>query len=150
MKSDGRMSAMFRMMNGAHRTDLDGHISVVANRDGFTFGDQLQAPVGDVVFSKVNYDTPGTDSVEEYVELYNPSQVDVNLAGWLVTDGTKEVRRFVANNPRTNPADIDLLVKAGSTPDLMQLSDPDPEIEVAQLDVLSRRGLWARRLARLR
>jgi hypothetical protein len=70
--------------------------------------------------------------------------------GWLVTDGTKEVRRFVANNPRTNPADIDLLVKAGSTPDLMQLSDPDPEIEVAQLDVLSRRGLWARRLARLR
>jgi hypothetical protein len=68
------------------------------------------------------------------------------LLGWLTTDGEKEVRRFVINNPHTNPADIDFLVKAGSTPDLMQLSDPNLEMQATELDALSRQGLWARQL----
>jgi len=40
----------------------------------------------DVVFSEVFYDTPGTDSVEEWIELYNNSPVDVNISGWKITD----------------------------------------------------------------
>jgi beta-lactamase superfamily II metal-dependent hydrolase len=40
----------------------------------------------DVVFSEVFYDTPGTDSEEEWVELYNNSPVDVNISGWKITD----------------------------------------------------------------
>jgi hypothetical protein len=68
------------------------------------------------------------------------------LLGWLVTDGEKEVRRFVSKNPRTKPADIDVLVKAGSAPDLMRLSDPDPNMEITELDALSRRGMWVRQL----
>lgn len=38
------------------------------------------------VLSGVFYDTPGTDSVEEYVELYNGTQSTVNLDGWSVHD----------------------------------------------------------------
>lgn len=65
----------------------------------------------------------------------------------LLTDRTKEVRRLAVNNPRTNPADIALLVQAGSTPDLLGLSDPDPVMAPAKIDALGRRGLWARQLA---
>ncbi len=39
-----------------------------------------------VVFSEVFYDTPGTDSVEEWIELYNNSTVAVNIGGWTITD----------------------------------------------------------------
>jgi hypothetical protein len=39
-----------------------------------------------VVFSEVFYDTPGTDSVEEWIELYNNSLVTVDLSGWKITD----------------------------------------------------------------
>jgi beta-lactamase superfamily II metal-dependent hydrolase len=39
-----------------------------------------------VKFSEVFYDTPGTDSVEEWVELYNNSPVAINIGGWTITD----------------------------------------------------------------
>jgi beta-lactamase superfamily II metal-dependent hydrolase len=39
-----------------------------------------------VVFSEVFYDTPGTDSEEEWIELYNNSLVTVDLTGWKITD----------------------------------------------------------------
>ncbi len=39
-----------------------------------------------VVFSEIFYDTPGTDSVEEWVELYNNSPMEVNIGGWKITD----------------------------------------------------------------
>lgn len=40
-----------------------------------------------VVILQVAYDTPGTDSLEEFVDLYNPLLVDVDLDGWTVSDG---------------------------------------------------------------
>ncbi len=39
-----------------------------------------------VVISEVLYDTPGTDSVEEWIELYNNSPVAVDIGGWKITD----------------------------------------------------------------
>jgi beta-lactamase superfamily II metal-dependent hydrolase len=39
-----------------------------------------------VVFSEVFYDTPGTDSEEEWIELYNNSPVDVDISGWKIID----------------------------------------------------------------
>lgn len=39
-----------------------------------------------VVFSEVFYDTPGTDSQEEWVELYNGTGSAVDLSGWTITD----------------------------------------------------------------
>ncbi|MCU0289232.1 MAG: lamin tail domain-containing protein, partial [Acidobacteria bacterium] len=47
---------------------------------------QTQALTYRVVFSEVFYDTPGTDSVEEWIELYNNSPITVNLSGWKIID----------------------------------------------------------------
>jgi beta-lactamase superfamily II metal-dependent hydrolase len=61
--------------------------------DTDTYSDWSTAPnngnpltQGKVVFSEVLYDTPGTDSIEEWVELYNNSPVTVEIGGWKITD----------------------------------------------------------------
>ena len=41
---------------------------------------------GAIVFSEIFYDTPGTDSNEEWIELYNGTSSTVDLAGYSVTD----------------------------------------------------------------
>ena len=43
-------------------------------------------PDSHLVVSQVSYDTPGTDSVEEFVELYNPTGAPIALDGWTLTD----------------------------------------------------------------
>ncbi len=47
---------------------------------------QLPPPVPQIVFSEIFYDTPGTDSVEEWIELYNSSPTEVDLEGWQIID----------------------------------------------------------------
>jgi len=42
-----------------------------------------------VVISEVYYDTSGTDSVEEYVELYNPTTSTIDISGWRVEDASR-------------------------------------------------------------
>ncbi|MGB2868895.1 MAG: lamin tail domain-containing protein [Bacteroidota bacterium] len=39
-----------------------------------------------VVMSEILYDTPGTDSQEEWVELYNQTGTDADISGWTITD----------------------------------------------------------------
>lgn len=39
-------------------------------------------------FSEVLYDTPGKDSIEEWVEIYNPSSQAVQLEGWKIKDNS--------------------------------------------------------------
>jgi beta-lactamase superfamily II metal-dependent hydrolase len=39
-----------------------------------------------VVFSEIFYDTPGTDDVEEWIELYNNTSFSVDISGWKITD----------------------------------------------------------------
>ncbi|MCK4760845.1 MAG: lamin tail domain-containing protein [Candidatus Aminicenantes bacterium] len=41
---------------------------------------------GTVMFSEVFYDTPGTDAIEEWFEIYNDSGSTVDLSGWTITD----------------------------------------------------------------
>lgn len=45
-------------------------------------------PLKHLVISEVMYDTPGTESVEEWLELYNPTGAAVDLAGWMLQDNT--------------------------------------------------------------
>lgn len=40
----------------------------------------------EIVFSEIFYDTPGTDSQEEWVELYNGTSSTVNLSDWTISD----------------------------------------------------------------
>jgi beta-lactamase superfamily II metal-dependent hydrolase len=39
-----------------------------------------------VVFSEIYYDTIGTDSKEEWIELYNNATSTVDISGWTITD----------------------------------------------------------------
>ena len=39
-----------------------------------------------VIITEVLYDTPGTDSVEEWIELYNPTGNPISLSGWTISD----------------------------------------------------------------
>jgi beta-lactamase superfamily II metal-dependent hydrolase len=66
-------------------TDTDTYVDwTTAANDG---NPQTQGG-GDVkvVFSEIFYDTPGTDSVEEWIELYNNSSVTIDISGWTITD----------------------------------------------------------------
>lgn len=44
--------------------------------------------LGHMLISQVAYDTPGTDSVEEYVDLYNPTAGSIDLGGWTLSDNS--------------------------------------------------------------
>lgn len=39
-----------------------------------------------VVISEVFYDTPGTDSAEEWIELFNPTATTADISGWTLID----------------------------------------------------------------
>ncbi|MHA1973179.1 MAG: fibronectin type III domain-containing protein, partial [Candidatus Hodarchaeales archaeon] len=44
-------------------------------------------PAGtNIIITEVLYDTPGTDSDEEWLELYNPTDSAISLIGWTLTD----------------------------------------------------------------
>ncbi len=57
--------------------------TTVSDEKSFTTGG---TPPINVVFSEVYYDTVGTDSDEEWVELYNNSSVSVDVSNWTITD----------------------------------------------------------------
>ncbi|RMG33884.1 MAG: hypothetical protein D6732_11180 [Methanobacteriota archaeon] len=42
-----------------------------------------------IIISEVFYDTPGKDSVEEWIELYNPTGSSVDLTGWTISDNSR-------------------------------------------------------------
>ena len=64
----------------------------------------------------------------------------------LTSDGIREIRKCASINPNLQTEELDLLVRAGSSRDLMQFEDPGAEISQTELDILSRRGLWAKQL----
>ena len=47
---------------------------------------QTQTVQGNILFSEVFYDTLGNENEEEWIELYNASSIDVNIAGWKIID----------------------------------------------------------------
>ena len=58
--------------------------------DGLTDGadPDCAAPLDSLVLAQVGYDTPGTDSVEEFVDLYNPTASAISLDGWAIADAS--------------------------------------------------------------
>jgi hypothetical protein len=69
------------------------------------------------------------------------------LLARLAEQGASRVRERVAAHPTYPEAHRRLLVRAGSTPDLQGLGDPDPALAAEELARLARGGAWARRLA---
>ena len=64
-----------------------------------------------------------------------------------MTDGEKEIRRVAASHPQTSAADLQRLVRAGSTLDLIGLREPDPTMPETEIAMLLEGGIWARQLA---
>jgi hypothetical protein len=69
------------------------------------------------------------------------------IMGLIATDGVKEIRHLAAKHPKTDREMLKRLVKAGSTPDLMGLSEPDGEMPADEIRKLLKGGVWARQLA---
>lgn len=60
-------------------------------------------PAEYIVFSEIYYDTTGTESMEEYIELYNPMNSTVNIANWKICDnaGTYIISGTYTIEPKT-------------------------------------------------
>lgn len=52
----------------------------------FTLQSKSALDGSNVLISEVYYDTIGTDAIEEWVELYNPTTSTITMNGWSVTD----------------------------------------------------------------
>ncbi len=63
--------------------DASDHLPVYADFVSLSNGGSAG---NDVLFSEIFYDTPGTDSQEEWVELYNASASPIDISGWVITD----------------------------------------------------------------
>ena len=74
--------------------DASDHLPVYA--DFLSIDADFIPPVAqsNIVFSEILYDTPGTDSYEEWIELYNASDSTVSLAGWFFTDNNGQGATF--------------------------------------------------------
>ncbi|MBW2256595.1 MAG: lamin tail domain-containing protein [Deltaproteobacteria bacterium] len=59
--------------------------------DGDTdgFDSECATGPGHPLLAQAAYDTPGTDSIEEFVDLYNPTDSAVSLDGWTLSDNVK-------------------------------------------------------------
>jgi beta-lactamase superfamily II metal-dependent hydrolase len=68
-----------------------------------------------VVFSEVLYDTPGTDSVEEWIELYNASSVSVDIGGWTITDNNGTGSTYTIPSGNSIPAGGFFTIAVNST-----------------------------------
>ncbi len=81
------------------------------------------APTGKLLISEVFYDTPGTDDVEEWIELYNGTGSAINLNGYSLTDnvGTWQI-------PSATIAAGDRLVVARNTSGFSALYGFSPDL----------------------
>lgn len=67
-------------------TDGSSNTSNSANFTFTTTSSGGGSNTGTILFSEIFYDTPGTDSAEEWIELYNGSNSTVDLSGYTITD----------------------------------------------------------------
>jgi PKD repeat protein len=81
----------------------------VTDDDGAQASDQASVTITDpaagaVVISEVFYDTPGNESKEEWIELYNGTNQTVSLGGWSLVDdnGTGQSYNF-GNKHKMDP-----------------------------------------------
>ena len=69
-----------------------------------------------VLISEVLYNPPGTEANEEWVELYNPTAVPVDLSGWTLSDSTGAVQTGTLSLGQVLPAHgVFVWARSGST-----------------------------------
>jgi len=82
-----------------------------------------------VVISEVYYDTSGTDSVEEYVELYNPTTSTIDISGWMVEDASSSY--IIPAGSTIAPESYFTLARNGDT----FLADYNKTVDVGDLSI---------------
>ena len=106
--------------------------------------------------AQLHAEDPDTLSLEELAHHPSPEvrlavernrYTNSEILGRLAADEVSAIRRVAAQRANADTAAIDLLIRAGSTPDLMGLAKPDPSMTSDELDSLTRGGAWARQLA---
>lgn len=75
----------------ADELNADGHVETPAIDADYALvvSDvtvDVTPPPPHVRFAQVAYDMPGNDTLEEWIELYNPQNVAVDLSGWKIRD----------------------------------------------------------------
>ena len=88
-----------------------------------------------------------SSSLEVRFALARHPAATPDVLAQLLSDGAKEIRQLATSHPHTRAEDVDRLVRAGSTPDLLGLSEPDPTMTEAEIATLVEGGIWARQLA---
>lgn len=88
----------------------------------------------------------GHPDPEVRLALAQHPSVDASLLARLTSDGHRGVRGLVARNPRTPTEEIKRLARAGAGPDLVTMSKNAASPSVHDLEILCRRGPWARML----
>jgi beta-lactamase superfamily II metal-dependent hydrolase len=91
-------------------TDATSNITT-SDEHSFTTGG---TPLPKVLFSEIYYDTVGTDSVEEWIELYNDSTETVDLSGWTITDNNGSGATFTIPDGTTIKSGTYLTIAADS------------------------------------
>ncbi len=71
-------------------TDATGHTTTSGESTFLTTG----AAVSHVVFSEVYYDPTGTETLEEWIELYNNSAAAADIGNWTITDNNASGTSF--------------------------------------------------------
>jgi hypothetical protein len=121
--------------------ELDADYALVVTGVG---GSAPPPPTGRVRLSQVAYDTPGTDSAEEWIEIYNPTAAPIDIGGYRIADngGTftipgvaivapgkhylvaRNAAGFAALFPGRTPDLVGMTLNLGNTADLLRLLDP--------------------------
>jgi len=68
----------------------------------FTLADRVFCPTDftHVVINEIMYNPLGTDAPAEWVELYNPSDSSIDLAGWTISNGTVPTTDTLTAHPQ--------------------------------------------------
>lgn len=69
---------------------------------------------GDVIITEFFADTPGPDDNKEWFELFNTTDHDIDLTGWMIADNDTDQHTIAATNPVIIPSK-GYLVLGGST-----------------------------------
>jgi len=71
----------------------------------------VSASIQDVVINEVNYNSSNEFDSEDWVEFYNPNEIEVDLSGWFFMDANNEHKFFFPEGTIINPNEYLVLCK---------------------------------------
>ncbi len=104
--SDGSYSASLTVTDNSGATNTDFANVTISTGGGGS---------GSVLFSEIFYDTPGTDSQEEWIEIYNGTASTADVSGWTITDNNGTGATFTIPGGTTIAPSTHITIATNST-----------------------------------